>query len=322
MRFVIDFFRLIRFPNLLIIFLTQYAIRLGIVRPFLQQTELDLYLSETLFLYLALATISIAAAGYIINDYFDVKLDHINKPKQTIVGNGISRRMAMLLHVVINAIGLALALKVALSIHHPWLFLIQLISAGLLWYYSVKFKKQVLIGNFIIAALTALVPFTAGYYDLAVLYDNVATTVFDTKLSVMFSNLRVLMYWILGYSSFAFLLSLIREIIKDMEDIEGDKAFNCRTFPIVYGIEKSKRLANVISIFTALWMLTLLIIQYLSGDWISLTYFGLFLFLPLCYIIYRIGKASHKKDFFIISQLIKLTMLFGIFFTAVMHFFN
>ena len=152
MKLLVDFLRLVRFPNLVVIALTQYAIRFGIIYPFLQQAELDLYLSEKTFGALVLATVLIAAAGYIINDYFDIKLDYLNKPKQMIVGKRIKRRWAMVLHILFNAIGLFLAAYVALSIEHPWLILFQLISAALLWFYSVNFKKQVFIGNLIIAA--------------------------------------------------------------------------------------------------------------------------------------------------------------------------
>ncbi len=322
MKRLVDFFRLVRLPNLIIIFLTQYAIRFGIINPFLKQSELHLFMSEQLFFCLALATVLIAAAGYIINDYFDIKLDHINKPKQMVIGKSLSRRFAMFWHIVINAVGLILAAYVAVSIHHPLLVLIQLSAAGLLWYYSIKFKKQVLIGNIIIALLTALVPFTAGYYELAVMYDTVGESLYDTNLGYMLFSIQYLLYWIIGYSAFAFLLSVVREIVKDIEDIEGDRAFDCRTLPIVFGIEKSKRIANGVSIFIALWILVLMIVQFISKDFVSLLYFGFFLFLPLVYVITNIIKAHQKRDFFLISQSIKLVMLFGVLYTAVIYYFQ
>ena len=95
MNFIFHFLRLIRFPNLVIIALTQYAIRFGIIYPFLNQAGLDLFLSEKLFGMLVGATVLIAASGYIINDYFDVKLDLLNKPNQLVIGKSISRRQAM-----------------------------------------------------------------------------------------------------------------------------------------------------------------------------------------------------------------------------------
>ncbi|MCB0803050.1 MAG: geranylgeranylglycerol-phosphate geranylgeranyltransferase [Flavobacteriales bacterium] len=322
MKVIIDFIRLVRFPNLIIIFLTQYAIRFGIIQPFLKQVDLDLFMSEKLFFLLAVATILIAAAGYIINDYFDIKLDLINKPKKLIIGNSISRRYAMLWHTLLNIAGIALAAYVAIAIKHPLLVFIQIICSALLWYYSVKFKKQVLVGNVLIAVLTALVPFTAGYYELAVMYDTIGESVYDTNLKYMLFDMKYLLYWIIGYSAFAFLLTMIREIAKDMEDIEGDKAFNCKTLPIVHGIDFSKRIAIGISVFTFLWILSLEFMQVLSGDFISFAYFTFFISFPLIFVIYRTAKAQTKKDFFIVSQSIKVIMLLGILYTLVIYFFQ
>jgi 4-hydroxybenzoate polyprenyltransferase len=322
MKVIIDFLRLIRFPNLIIIFLTQYAIRFGIIKPFLKQVELDLFMSETLFLCLSIATVLIAAAGYIINDYFDVKLDIINKPKQLIIGKSIKRRYAMLLHTLINIIGIGLAAYVAFKINHPWLVLIQISCTGALWYYSVKFKKQVLVGNILIAILTALVPFTAGYYEMAVMFDTIGDSIYNTELKFMLFDMKYMLYWIVGYSAFAFLLTLIREIIKDLEDIEGDEAFNCKTLPIVHGIDLSKRIAVGITLFIALWILTLEFMQVVSEDYISLTYFALCITFPLILVIIKIAKSSTKKDFFLISQSIKVIMLLGILYTLVIYFFQ
>lgn len=328
MKFLIDFLRLIRFPNLLIVALTQYAIRFGIISPFLTQAELGLFMSEKLFGLLVLATVLIAAAGYIINDYFDVKLDLLNKPKQLIIGKSISRRQAMFLHTIINGIGLLIAAYVAYVINHPLLVLFQITSAILLWFYSVNFKKQVLIGNVIIAALTALVPFTAGYYEIAVLFDNVSevgaletSSLAIGSLGSLLFSIKYLLYWIVGYSAFAFLLTLIREIIKDCEDIEGDKAFECKTYPIVYGIPKAKNLAKAVTLLLLLLLGGIEIIQFISRDWISLSYFLVLISLPLIVILIMIQRAEKKKHFFVVSQSIKVVMLFGILFTGIIYLF-
>lgn len=324
MKFIFNFLRLIRFPNLVIVALTQYAIRYGIIYPFLKQAGMDLFLSEQLFMMLVAATVLIAASGYIINDYFDVKLDHVNKPKQLIIGKSISRRQAMFLHVIINTVGLLLAFYVALSINHPMLVLFQLISAALLWFYSVNFKKQILIGNLIIAALTALVPFTAGYYEIAVMFDNASEKnfPFETQnISSLLFSIKYLLYWVIGYSGFAFLLTLIREIIKDCEDIEGDKAFECRTLPIIYGVDAAKKVSLVVAVVLTIGLVALEIIQFISKDWISLAYFVLLLTAPLLWVMIKISKAKKKKHFFIISQVIKIIMLLGILYTGIIYLF-
>lgn len=325
---MVDFLKLVRFPNLVVIALTQYAIRFGIIYPFLLQAELDLYISERVFGALVLATVLIAAAGYIINDYFDIKLDYLNKPRQMIVGKSISRRYAMFWHIVLNAVGLALAAYVAYAIGHPLLILFQLISAALLWFYSVNFKKQVIIGNLIIATLTALVPFTAGYYEVAVMFDYLPELTGEPEGDQLIQNLgsllfsiKYLLYWVIGYSAFAFLLTIIREIVKDMEDIEGDKAFDCKTLPIVFGISVAKRAAIAVSIITLLGISFLEYIQFLGRDWISLIYFFFLLNIPLIWIIMKIQQATEKKHFFIISQSIKVLMLIGILYTSLIYIY-
>lgn len=328
MKWTIDFFRLIRWPNLLVIALTQYTIRFGIIYPFLNQAGLDLYLDEFTFFLLVVATVLIAAAGYIINDYFDVKIDYLNKPKQMVIGKSIHRRHAMVLHIFINLIGLSIAAYVALHIKHPMLILFQLVSAALLWYYSVSFKKQVLTGNLIIASLTALVPFTAGYYEEAVMFDYLTDITGQAEnpflienLSSLLFSIKYLLYWVVGYSAFAFLLTFIREIIKDMEDIEGDKAFGGKTLPIVFGIDKAKIVAQLITVVTLLCILFVEAIQFMAKDWISLAYFVVLITAPLIWVWYHIGTAKEKKHFFIISQLIKVIMLFGILYTILIYIF-
>jgi 4-hydroxybenzoate polyprenyltransferase len=328
MKLLLDFLRLVRFPNLVVIALTQYAIRYGIIFPFLLQAELNFYLPESTFALLVLATVMIAAAGYIINDYFDIKLDYLNKPKQLVLGRSIKRRHAMALHIFINAIGLFIAGYVAYSIGHPMLILFQFVSAALLWYYSVSFKKQVVIGNLIIASLTALVPFTAGYYEVAVMFDNLPDltgapedlNMIENLASLLFS-IKFLLYWIIGYSIFAFLLTFIREIVKDIEDIEGDEAFDCKTLPIVFGIPAAKKAAIAFAVITLLGLLFLEAIQFMGKDWISFAYFFILLTLPIIWVIYRIVKAEKKKHYFIISQAIKIIMLFGILYTSIIYLF-
>tara|TARA_B100001109_G_C18863075_1_gene475148 strand:+ start:2144 stop:3127 length:984 start_codon:yes stop_codon:yes gene_type:complete len=324
MKLLLDFFRLIRLPNLIIIGLTQYAIRYGIIYPFLVQANLDLFLSEKLFGLLVSATILIAAAGYIINDYFDVKLDYLNKPNQLVIGKSIKRRYAIILHILFNAVGIAFAGYVAWSINHPMLILFQVVSAALLWFYSVSFKKQVLVGNLVIASLTALVPFTAGYYEVAVMFDSIEQfahndAIIGNNLGSLLFSIKYLLYWVIGYSAFAFLLTIIREIVKDMEDIEGDQAFDCQTLPIVYGIPKAKNLAIAITLFTVASIAFLEAIQFMSKDWISLVYFLTLITAPLVAIIFLLKKAEKKKHFFIISQAIKICMLFGILYSLVIY---
>ena len=138
--------------------------------------------------------------------------------------------------------------------------------------------------------------------------------------SFLFS-IKYLIYWIIGYSAFAFLLTLVREIIKDMEDIEGDKAFDCKTMPIIYGIPTSKKVANGVALFLLALILALLVVQFFSRDWISFTYFLVLIFIPIAIVIYRVATANKKRDFFLASQFIKIIMLFGILYTGLIYLY-
>ncbi len=208
------------------------------------------------------------------------------------------------------------------------LMLYQLVSAALLWFYSVTFKKQVLIGNLIIALLTALVPFTAGYYEVAVMFDYLEHFTGEPDNPYLLENLgsllfsiKYLLYWIIGYSAFAFLLTMCREIVKDMEDIEGDRAYDCKTLPIVFGIKRAKQTAIGIALLTTVGLLLINYLQFISQDWISLTYFVLLLVAPLIWVMIRLSKAQKKKHYFVVSQGIKIIMLFGILYTVMIYLF-
>ena len=157
---VIAFIKLIRLPNLLIIALTQYAIRYGVIYPIIYNfsggqdiSGVGLKMTDLDFFLLSLSTVMIAAAGYIINDYFDVKVDRVNRPDKIIVGKYIKRRVAMGSHIVINSIAILIGGYLAYTLGNWKLVFIQVLSAGALWYYSTMFKKQVVVGNVIVALL-------------------------------------------------------------------------------------------------------------------------------------------------------------------------
>lgn len=324
------FLKLIRLPNLIIIVLTQYAIRFAIMLPILKSVadaEIDavgLKMSELDFFLLSLSTVMIAAAGYIINDYFDVKVDRVNRPNTILVGKYIKRRMAMGAHIVISSIAILIGGYLAFKLGNYKLVLIQILSVGALWYYSTMFKKQVLVGNVVVALLAALVPFVAGLYELIVQHaviDATATNLMtyleeetlltDVKyiLSKVLSNIMI---WVLGFTLFAFISTMIREIIKDIEDYEGDKKFYSNTLAVVYGKKKAARVAQ----FFALVMISLIgYLQYKqleAKDTGSFLYFLFTVQLPLVFIIYKLTTASNKKDFSNMSLYVKAIMFMGI----------
>jgi 4-hydroxybenzoate polyprenyltransferase len=208
--------RLIRWQNLIIILLTQWVVWWCIVLP-----GGPVVLHPTSFLLLSLSTAMIAAAGYIINDYFDIRIDQINRPQTVVLGKVIPRKQAIIAHTLLNVTAIAMAGRVAMQAQQYSLLLLQLACTGLLWVYSTTYKRRYVTGNLIVATLTAL--------TVLVLY------AYEPRLRALsFLSADV---WILGvFAWFAFVLTWMREIVKDMEDMEGDAANGCITMPISRGL--------------------------------------------------------------------------------------
>lgn len=274
--YVLGFLRLIRLPNLLIIVLTQYLVRIFLVGP---ATDWQPAVLDFRFFLVVLSTVMVAAAGYIINDYYDIKIDTINKPRRVVVGRILKRRIAMGAHTALNWTGVLLA-----SFASLWLGLITFLAAFLLWVYSNRLKQLPLVGNLTIALLTAI----------------------SLLVVLMYHPRNEMLVYI--YAVFAFFISLIREIIKDMEDVRGDATFGCRTLPIVWGIRRTK------------WVLYALIVVFITVifalsahlDNSIFAYFGLFILLPVGWLVYRLIIADTKKEFGYLSSLCKVIMLTGV----------
>ena len=303
MRLLPAFLKLVRWPNLLFIALTQilfyYCILPFVYRGTFQTTYR--ILSEFNFYLLVIASTFIAAAGYIINDYFDLNIDRVNKPAQLIIERYIKRRYAILLHIVISFSGLVLSAYVGYKTRNVYIPLFNLLSIIALGFYSTTFKKKLLVGNIIISLLTAwviLVIMLAEYKRDAIAIDN---NILTKLLKVSFL-----------YAGFAFIISLIREVVKDMEDIQGDSKYNCQTMPIVWGIPVSK-------VFTAVWICVLagilIIVQFYVwnlGWWLSSLYCIALILVPLIWILRKLYDARTSVDYHQLSGAIKTVMLTGI----------
>lgn len=263
--------KITRFWNLVIIGFAQFFAAYFLVGYY---TVLDWRLYA-----LSLSTIFVAAGGYIINDYYDVKIDLINKPGRVVVGKSIRRRYALLFHTVLSAVG------VALGVWLDWkIGLINFLSGFLLWWYSNFLKRQPFVGNMAVAALTGL-----SIYVVAVLFDP-------------FNKL------IIGYAFFSCFITLLREIIKDMEDLKGDNTFGCKTLPIVFGIRKSK-----------MFMYGLAVLNVAFIVWFNYSYIGLshwipvaFILLPVLLMMVALSVADTVKDFYRLSQYCKIVLLLGV----------
>lgn len=309
MKIIAAFFRLVRWPNLVFIAVTQLLFEFCIYRKIypLQPVE-----ETQQFLFLLIASVLIAAAGYIINDYFDLNIDQVNKPDKVVVNAIISRRWVIFWHMFLSMLGLFFTVM-ALPVSGYWhLVLANMGCIILLWFYSTNLKKQLLIGNVLISLLTAWV--------IGILFLSKFSLHIRSILLVDHDEVRLFRYTIL-YASFAFIISLVREVIKDMEDVEGDRKYGCRTMPIRWGMNASK-------VFAAVWLVVLiavlLILQFYVlpfGWWHSVLYCLVFILAPLVWILIKLYGAHTTVDFHKLSTMVKLVMFTGILSMVFFYFY-
>lgn len=296
MKRITAFLQLVRWPNLLFIIGTQLL--------FYYCVDVSLYgssFASSKMWWLIIASVCIAAAGYIINDYFDRNIDLINKPDKIIIDRIISRRWAIIWHLSLSFFGI-LATILAVSLHKWYLIIANSICVLLLWLYSTSFKRQYLIGNVVISLLTAWTVLVIFFAEVPFRAAFGATEISVTR----FFKLAFL------YGGFAFIISLIREAVKDVQDMKGDKKYDCHTLPIVSGVHATKIYVGVwLAVLVAsLIILQLYILQY--KWWLAVAYNIVFVLLPLLYLFYKLWKARTTKDFAYLSSLSKLIMLTGI----------
>jgi 4-hydroxybenzoate polyprenyltransferase len=308
---VIAFFKLIRIENLLIIAITQWCIKYLVFAPINEFSKF----TPGLFAISLISTLLIAAAGYIINDYFDVKTDRINRPETVVIDVVIKRRWAMILHIIFNAIGLILGFYLSLKCHSLKLLLFQISSILLLWFYSTHFKKQLLVGNIVVSLLTATIPLMPMVYDYYLMGG------IDPLVTLMIGDfLKTLVIIVLGYSAFAFLTSFTREVIKDMEDYKGDIQTGCKTMPIVWGMITSKVVTFFLIIITIGLLLLACLKFYREQQYIAVYYILGLIIVQLVILLIQIIRAKTSRDFKMASLLLKFTMLFGIGFTFIIKY--
>ncbi len=315
-----EFLRLIRWTNLLIVIITMVLMRYAVIEPLVskigiiplsgngEQIPMTLQFPWYYFMLLVAATVFITAGGYVINDYFDIKTDLINKGK-VIVGTRIPRRQAMMWHNIFNIVGVAAGFYISWKAGYVWIGLLFLMVSGLLYFYSASYKRQFLIGNIIVACLTAMVPFLVIIYEWSFIYRHYAVS------AIQLPDLSFLVYWVGGFSLFAFLTTLTREIIKDIEDFEGDITYGRNTMPIVIGIPASKIFVTSLIVITI--ALLYLVWGFFISDKITLIYLSVFIVLPLLYIIYQVFRSRNKKQLHSASTIMKIVMLTGILYSVV-----
>lgn len=304
------FIRLTRPVNLIFIAVNAYILKWVFENKWSENNwfESSAYIGwkhELLFAFMVLSMISIAAAGNIINDYFDIKADRINKPNRTFVSRKLKKRWAIVTHWWFNIMGVFLAMVVAYFKWNLFLLFIPFLTSAVLWWYSVRLKRQNLSGNFAVAILTAFVPmmFFLFYYSSG---DYLLLNAQES------SSLKAIVVFLMFC---AFILNFIRELIKDVEDVEGDKRMGCQTFPIVNGIKKSQWLITGVSAFFSLILLLLVYAIYVHTKTqapvlMAALSLEALLGIGLCVLVWN----SQRQEWFAkLSDFVKIMMLVGIF---------
>lgn len=333
---MLAFLKLTRPLNLVIIVFTMVAMRYGVVGAYLDyesagmramandpQGTLLLSVPDNtlqhafpalLFWLLVAGTVLIAAGGNVINDYFDTRIDRVNKPDEVIVGRAVRRRVAMAGHFVLSALGLLLCAVVTWrSGQWKWL-VIPVFAVGTLWYYSTLMKRSFLIGNGAVALLSALVPLIVGLFEITALAQRYPATVeLDTttgeRIPVGF-DFNLPWFWILGFAGFAFLTTLVRELQKDLADVKGDQADGCRTLPIVVGQRWAKAIAVGYLVITLLGVLAVRML--ILHDRLSYWYIGFLVIGPLLLSMGFTYNAVVRREFTIAGNLMKVAMVIAI----------
>ena len=291
-----NFLKLIRYQNLLMLAFMQLVFRYG----FFKYQNITLALADWQYLLLILSTVLIAAGGYVINNIFDQDTDMINKPNNVIVGKSISEAKAYNIYVALNCIGVGIGFYLSNVIQKPGFASVFILIAATLYFYATSLKQMMLIGNFIIALLLAFSVIIIGVFDLypATYEGN------QQQMAVIFSIL-------LDYALFTFILNFIREIVKDLEDVNGDYNQAMNTLPIAIGINRTTKI-----VFALSFIPVLAILFYINNYLFQLQFATLYLMLsvlgPLLYFTFKIWTAKTKNDFHKLSLLLKWILLFGI----------
>lgn len=310
---MISFLKLIRWTNLLIILISMLFTLLLVIRPILGIHGFELGLGVWPFSMLLVATLLIAMGGYLINDFYDMNADSVNKPGKNLVGRKYPVYIADIMYWFFTIGGVLAGMLLSWWIGHLNYSLIFVFSAGLLWFYASRYQCQPLVGNVVVAFLSAL------SFGLVWIFELFALSSQTESLGQLQASFGLVNRMMGIYISFAFLVSLLREIVKDVEDIKGDDRFGCRTFAVVYGVRKSTMLAIVIA---GIGLFASFCFQYY---FFQLEYYLLFSYfflvdLLFLWIVFRLKKASGTPDYANLSMIIKFLMIAGILSMALIYF--
>ena len=289
---------LVRYQNLILLALMQLVFRYG----FLEHQMVVLALNDWQYLLLVLATVLIAAAGYVVNDIFDQEADAINRPNHQLVGKSISETAAYNLYVGLNLIGVGLGFYLSNVIEKPSFATIFIFIAACLYFYATTLKGIILVGNFVVAFILALSVLIIGVFDL-----------YPMTFHGNQNQMRVLFSILTDYAIFAFLINFIREIIKDAEDVKGDFNQGIQTLPIILGINRTAKVVFgllLIPVLLVFWYINTYLMQ--NELYLAVIYLLVLVLSPLLYSLVKSWNAKTIKEFHHLSQILKIIIFFGI----------
>ncbi|WP_083219872.1 geranylgeranylglycerol-phosphate geranylgeranyltransferase [Flavobacterium anhuiense] len=292
------FLKLIRYKNLLMLAFMQLLFRYA----FLKQQEVPLALSDWQYGLLILSTVLLAAAGYVINNIYDVGTDSINKPNNVVVGKGITETAAYNIYIGLNISGVAIGFILSNIIMRPTFASLFILIASLLYFYATTLKQIMILGNFVVALLLAVSVLIIGVFDLF----PATTAENQAQMASLFSIL-------IDYALFAFMINFIREIVKDIEDVNGDYNMGMNTLPVAIGVSRAAKIALGFAII-AFILSGLYCNTYFMQNKLYIAVFYAFatVLAPLLYFIVKIFSAKSQKDFHHLSSILKLILFFGI----------
>lgn len=267
---------------------------------FLKLQNIPLALNDWQYGLLVLSTVFIAAGGYVINNIFDQDTDNDNKPNNVIVGKSISETNAYSIYVALNISGVSIGFYLSNVIAKPGFAALFILIAATLYFYAINWKQMLLIGNFIVALLLSFSVIIIGIFDLFPVVNQSNQPLMANLFSIL-----------IDYAVFAFMINFIREIVKDLEDVNGDYNQGMRTLPITLGISRTAKVVSILS-FIPVCAILLYINNYLMPLLFVTIYMLLFVVGPLLYFSIKIWSASSQKEFHVLSLLLKWILLFGI----------
>lgn len=301
------FFKLIRWSNLLMIAIMMLFVYYCLMYPMFQSGIVGAVPTSPAFTLLLISMIFIVAGGYVINDYFDVEIDKVNKADKLIVSKIFSENVTKFFYIILSFIGLAAGLASSILILHSkfyLLFAILILLACLLYSYSVNYKKKLIIGNLIVSLSVAFAVFLPWLFEMLYLSNNalILYAVKDTIMSIL--------PYVLIYTAFAFLMTMIREIVKDAEDFEGDLVTHCRTIPIVLGVKKMNLILAILTFLIWAILLYYQLVLYYQHLYLAL---GVMLFIWISMpILITLLFNNNEVNYHRYSIFLKIIMLLGV----------